>query len=633
MSPATFTLLVVASLVAQAPATPPEARVLVSSPRAGKLDLFLEDPATGTTKNLTATGDRVELWPAWSADGKRIAVATWMDDVSRQTEITVMASDGSDRKRVATPEDGGSCVCPTWSPDGKHIAYARVFGTPARTELRLVNADGTGDKLLAENAGFPAWSPDGATIAFARMMPEKSRACLATMKPDGTGVVELTEPHADVAMLTPAWSPDGKWIAYPAPVGGSIEIHRISPDGKFHKQLTHLGAGALHPVWLDEEGLMFTCIQPQGASGFLMIRQDGTRMQIHPLSKLEPANPLIRAAVLPPRSYAQLTARASGVRPVSHVEAAPNTAPRLSPIMMFRAGNRIFVDVVWSKDGKSFASAGPDGKISVAEVATDAIRTSFDGEGHTGGSTAVAWAHDGKRLYSTGMDKTLRLWNPPSTEAVAISTMVDAGGSIAVHPEGKCIAVAGMDGVITLRDPESLKVQKSFPFDEKKTVGLLGLVWSKDGRTLYAAGGSGSLVVIGGVVAAFNPDTGETKWRTKATHGTVSTLEISPDGTRLAGACGDTFVRLWDAATGKELHTLKGHTDRVSGVTWAMDNKSLVSCGLDHTLRHWDADSGAALATYSGHIGPAIRAHVRPDGKSVLSTGLDRVLVWKLETP
>ena len=45
--------------------------------------------------------------------------------------------------------------------------------------------------------------------------------------------------------------------------------------------------------------------------------------------------------------------------------------------------------------------------------------------------------------------------------------------------------------------------------------------------------------------------------------GAVEDLSFSPDGTLLATAGMDKVVRLWDAATGRELRTLTGHTDVV----------------------------------------------------------------------
>ena len=45
-------------------------------------------------------------------------------------------------------------------------------------------------------------------------------------------------------------------------------------------------------------------------------------------------------------------------------------------------------------------------------------------------------------------------------------------------------------------------------------------------------------------------------------------MTYSPDGRRLASCGDDQTIRVWDGATGKELHKLEGHTNQVYAVAF-----------------------------------------------------------------
>ena len=49
-------------------------------------------------------------------------------------------------------------------------------------------------------------------------------------------------------------------------------------------------------------------------------------------------------------------------------------------------------------------------------------------------------------------------------------------------------------------------------------------------------------------------------------------VDFSPDGTRIASGSVDNTVKVWDAATGQETLTLKGHTRGVLSVSFSIDN-------------------------------------------------------------
>lgn len=52
-------------------------------------------------------------------------------------------------------------------------------------------------------------------------------------------------------------------------------------------------------------------------------------------------------------------------------------------------------------------------------------------------------------------------------------------------------------------------------------------------------------------------------------------------------------VNIWDAATGQEILTLRGHMDVVTSVAVSADGKHIASGSLDGTVRVWDASPKA----------------------------------------
>ena len=75
----------------------------------------------------------------------------------------------------------------------------------------------------------------------------------------------------------------------------------------------------------------------------------------------------------------------------------------------------------------------------------------------------------------------------------------------------------------------------------------------------------------------------------------TSSVAFSPDGTRLL-AGGTRGARLWDAASGGLLHTFTGHELPVNAVAFLANGKHLFTGG-DPTLKLWDAEAGSLLRT------------------------------------
>jgi len=144
--------------------------------------------------------------PRWSRDGTRIA---W----SRGNAIYVMNADGSSKRRVSGP--GSS---PRWSPDGTTLAYSYRRDSQALSQVHVVNADGSADRLLTTGSQ-PRWSPSGTQLSFVRS------GDVWTISSDGSGAKRLTNDAQ--ATGDAEWSPDGTRLVAARNMG----LYMIRADG------------------------------------------------------------------------------------------------------------------------------------------------------------------------------------------------------------------------------------------------------------------------------------------------------------------------------------------------------------------------------------------------------------------
>jgi WD40 domain-containing protein len=86
---------------------------------------------------------------------------------------------------------------------------------------------------------------------------------------------------------------------------------------------------------------------------------------------------------------------------------------------------------------------------------------------------------------------------------------------------------------------------------------------------------------------------------------------------------------VWDAASGQELLTLKGHTTGVISVSFSPEGLRIVSGSWDGTLKVWDAAGGQELLTLKGHAGEVRSVGFSPNGTRIISGSHDGTIkIW-----
>ncbi len=197
------------------PAWSPDGKTLAySTDRAGKLDIWLRDMASGAERQLTRHKDAA-LSAAWSRDGRRIA---FLDQTGALHTVEVETGAIT---RVFDPiwEPGK----PSWSADGKTLALAAFKPYSARfreglSEVLTVDvATGAASyqpvfphkSIGVRGDDGPVWSPDGTRMAFV------FASRLHVVDVDSKGRFRGA-PRALTAEVTdaPTWSGDGKSLLY-----------------------------------------------------------------------------------------------------------------------------------------------------------------------------------------------------------------------------------------------------------------------------------------------------------------------------------------------------------------------------------------------------------------------------------
>jgi Tol biopolymer transport system component len=159
--------------------------------------------------------------PALSPDLKRFAVTT--DAVAGSSDLEIF--DLQTGRRTALLSEGSFLADPAWSPDGKTIAVTSY--TQGEPRILLVPADGRVAVPLAIKGATgesyrPSYSPDGLWITY-------------TLRREGRNDIHAVEVKTgqDVALTSDgkSWngvfSPDGRQIAFLRESGGLIDLYAM----------------------------------------------------------------------------------------------------------------------------------------------------------------------------------------------------------------------------------------------------------------------------------------------------------------------------------------------------------------------------------------------------------------------
>ena len=531
----------------------------------------------------TFAGHEGSIWTiAYSPDGTRLATG----GIDKMVQIW----DANNHKNVLTINAHDADVdSVTFSLDGKRIATSSDDGTAKVW-------DATTGQLLLTLAGHTNW------VTMVTFNPEGKQ--LATISFDKTIRFWDFATGKQIAIWSDLQDPGGH-LTYDA-------------DGK---HLIYVDAGQLH-IRDVQSGEVISTINSDSGISLFALSPDGTRLAVIDefIRVLDATNGyLLYNLTLPANrvEYMGFSPDSSRLAIAGRDEKVTILNVASGTELLTLAGHDQFIwRFAFSPDGNHLASADQGGTIKIwslepsqevltiptdangfltlnpdgtrlAAIFMDSLRVFdiqsgkllFENNLPQNDMAAIAFSPDGVELASGGTDQKIRLWNAVSGEMLHEITTTEAKTlAIAYHPDGKMVAVAGVDGIVSIYDHENERALLSW-------------------------------------------DAGV---------GEIFTISYSTDGSKLGVGTLDTNdAKIFDATTGKEILTLKGHTNNPISVAFSLDGTQIVTSGRDNTARIWDADTGKLQLTLSGHTSTATSARFSPNDTLIATSSRDGTIrVW-----
>jgi len=332
--------------------------------------------------------------------------------------------------------------------------------------------------------------------------------------------------------------------------------------------------------------------------------------------------------------------------------------------------------VAFSPDGATLVAAGDAGVVRTwalpegrERIRTATIRAAAD---------RLAWTPDGATVVAVSRDGAVCLLDPATGEGVRRAEVLPRiCYSSSISPDGRLVAYQGLlsdrrvrvvetstgrlrqtfdlrdeDGVILVpcfsADGSTLFVSDGERYDERHLIVVYDLATGEETRRVEASAGYFNDLAVspddrllatrwkaGGVfVYEFSErDPGvRLRYELDQTDEEVVDMAFSPDGSLLATASRNGFLRLWDTASGRTSRSLGTLAGGASRVAFSPDGERLAAASpKDPVVRLWDVKSGREIDRLEGHH-PGVRCLAfAPDGRRLATGSFDTtVLIWRL---
>ena len=289
-------------------------------------------------------------------------------------------------------------------------------------------------------------------------------------------------------------------------------------------------------------------------------------------------------------------------------------------VKTFRGHTNYVNSVTFSPDGRYALSGSGDKSLKLWKVSTGREMKTF--RGHTDYVVSVAFSPDGRYALSGSKDNSLILWKVSTGRRVKTFRGQKYISSVIFTPDGKYALSGSRDNTLKFWDISTGREMRSFKCSKVPDNFLRAHPASYINSVAITPDGNYALSVSGdSTLKLWNIATGrETRVFTERVN-SCNSIALSPDGRYvLSGGGGETSadLKLWEVSTGRVVRSFKGHSDLINSIAVSPEGKYILSGSRNGVMRLWNRSTGRVVRSFKSHsrIGSVAFS---PDGRYVLS--------------
>jgi WD40 repeat protein len=275
-------------------------------------------------------------------------------------------------------------------------------------------------------------------------------------------------------------------------------------------------------------------------------------------------------------------------------------------------------DLVFSPNGKLFATFGGDNKVVLWSVGKPKIKGILSGSRYL--VQSISFTNDGKLLAACSEDGTIYVWNTNTNELQNKSDpqKVYPISCIDISPDNTLLASGGLGPtrIWKISDGSLLKTLMGHR-------GIVNTIAFSPGGELLATGSADHTIFLWKIADGRHI-------RTLEEHsGEVRSVIFSPNGNLLASVGqNDKNVCLWRVKDGTLFKVLEAAQEIDGGIAFSPDGKELVGTPWGDDIYVWEVQNGRLLRMLSGYVGHLRPIAYSPDGSIITSCSNDRIYMW-----